>query len=111
MWALPSRVISSHRCSPKRFDAVAGADVLLHAARHHVAGGELLLLGLVVGHEAVAGGVAQQAAVARQPSVTRMPAGRWWSGETAPPPCCPGGNAGLEGDRRADAFVDDGVRA
>jgi hypothetical protein len=64
MWAAPSRVMSSHRCSPKRPDALAGADVLFHAARHHVAGGELLLLRLVVGHEAVAGGVAQQAAVA-----------------------------------------------
>ena len=51
----PSSVMSSQRCSPKRDCApLPFADVLFHAPRHHVARGELLLLGLVVGHEAMA---------------------------------------------------------
>ena len=92
-------------------DAVAGADVLLHAAGDHVAGGELFLLGLVIGHEAVTGGVAQQAAVApaalgdedaRRHDGGRVKLHRLHVAQL--------GNAGLEGDRRPDALVDDGVR-
>ena len=57
--------MSSQRCSPKRdFTPLPLRDVLFHAARHDVARGELLLLRLVVGHEAMAVGVLQQAAVA-----------------------------------------------
>ncbi len=43
---------------------LALGDVLLHASAHHVARRELLLLRLVVGHEAVAVDVLEQAAVA-----------------------------------------------
>jgi len=47
--------------------ALAARDVLLHAAADHVAAGELLLLGLVVGHEA------------RSPCRCRRRSPRWWS--------------------------------
>src|SRR6202011_2269298 len=47
-----------------RLHAGAASDVLLHAPGNDIAKGELLSLRLVVGHEALALGVAQQSAVA-----------------------------------------------
>ena len=95
---------------PVALDALAAAHVLGHAARDHVARGELGLLGFVVGHEAVAVHVAQHPAVTAT-AFGDEDAGRHDGGgmelhrlHVAEPR-----HPGLERDRRADAFVDDGI--
>ena len=87
--------------------ALALGDVLLHAPRHDVARGELLLLGLVVGHEAVAVDVLQQAAVAAA-ALGDQDAGREDAGrvELHRLHVAERRDAGLERDRGADAFAD-----
>ena len=88
-------------------DALALRDVLLHPPRHDVARRELLLLRLVVGHEAVAVAVLQQAAVAAA-ALGDEDAGREDAGrvELHRLHVAERGDAGLERDRMADAFAD-----
>ncbi len=90
-----------------RLRPLALGDVLLHPPRDDVARGELLLLGLVVGHEAVAVDVAQQAAVAaaalgdqdpRREDPGRVELHRLHVAQRR--------HAGLERDRGADALAD-----
>ena len=95
-------------------EAVAGAlalgDVLLHPPRYDVARRELLLLGLVVGHEPVAVDVLEQAAVAAaafgdqdagREDARRMELHRFHVAERR--------HAGFERDAAAEAFADHGI--
>ena len=93
-----------------RLRALALADVRLHAARDDVARRKLLLLGLVVGHEAMPVGVLEQPAVAAAAfgdedaggkDRGRMELHRFHVAERR--------DAGLERDRAADAFADHAV--
>src|SRR5271167_2708164 len=90
--------------------ALALGDVLLHAARHDVARGELFLLRLVVRHEAVAVDVLEQSAVAaaalgdenpRRKDAGRMELHRLHVADRR--------DAGFQRQRAADALADDGV--
>ena len=93
-----------------RLDALAAAHVLGHAARDHVARGELGLLRLVVGHEAVAVDVAQQAAVAAAALGDEDAGGHDRGGvELHRLHVAQARHPGLERDRRAHALVDQRV--
>ena len=90
-----------------RLRALALADMRLHAARHHVARGQLLLLGLVVGHETVAVDVLEQAAVAAA-ALGDQDAGREDAGgvELHRFHVAQRGDAGFQRDRGAHALAD-----
>ena len=108
MWCSPSSVMSSQRCSPKRiFTPLPFAMCSSIRRRHDVARRELLLLGLVVGHEAVPVDVLQQAAVAAaalgDEDAGRKDAGRM---ELHRLHVAERRDAGLERDRVPDAFAD-----
>ena len=107
----PSSVMSSQRCSPKRLaHALALRDVLLHPARDDVARRELLLLGLVVRHEAMAVDILQEPAVAAA-AFGHQDAGREDRGrvELHGFHVAERRDAGLERERAADAFAYHGV--
>ena len=111
MCARPSRRdVEPQVFAEARGHALALADVRFHAPRHHVARGQFLLLGLVVGHEAVAVDVEQQAAVAAA-AFGDQDAGREDAGgvELHRLHVAQRGLPGLERDGHADAFADDGV--
>jgi hypothetical protein len=86
--------------------------VLGHAPGHHVAGGEFLLLRLVVGHEAVAVGVLEQAAVAPAALGDQDAGGDDGGGvELHRLHVAQAGDAGFQGQGGAHALVDEGVGA
>src|SRR5262245_33613355 len=89
---------------------LALGDVFFHAPRHHVARGQLLLLGLVVGHEALAVPVPEEPAVAAAALGDQDAGGKNAGGvELHRLHVADRGDAGLQGEGVADALADHGV--